>query len=95
VATTVTITQQVRDYDLWRPAFDGHAPVRRQHGFTNEVVYRGADDSNSILVAMDAPSRDAVLGFAADPSLKAVMDAAGVISEPVVVIGETLSAQPV
>jgi hypothetical protein len=55
VATTVTITQPVRDYDAWSPAFDGHAPVRRHHGFTNEAVYRGADDPNSILVAMDAP----------------------------------------
>jgi hypothetical protein len=95
MAITVTVTQRVRDYDAWRPAFDGHASVRREHGLTNEAVFRGADDPNSILVVMDGPSRDAVLGFIADPSLKAVMETAGVISEPHVVIGETLAAQPV
>ncbi|HUZ71073.1 MAG TPA: hypothetical protein VMU65_15300 [Candidatus Saccharimonadales bacterium] len=67
---------------------------REQHGLTNAEVYRGADDANSILVVMDAPSRDALLGFVADPSLKIVMENGGVISEPTVVIGEILAAQP-
>ena len=71
MAITVTVTHTVRDYDTWRPAFDGHASVRRQHGFTNESVYRGAEDANTIAIVMDCPSREAALGFIADPSLKA------------------------
>jgi len=43
---------------------------------------------------LDAPSREAVLGFVSDPSLKTTMDNIGVISEPTVVIGEILAAQP-
>ena len=65
-----------------------------QHGLTNAEVYRGADDPNNILVVLDAPSRDAVLGFVSDPSLKTTMDNIGVISKPTVVIGEILAAQP-
>ena len=65
-----------------------------QHGLTNAEVYRGADDPNNILVVLDAPSREAVLGFVSDPSLKTTMDNIGVISEPTVVIGEILAAQP-
>lgn len=95
MAITLTVRHQVRDYDVWRPAFDGHAPVRREHGFTNELVYRGADDGNSILVVMEGPSREAALAFSADPSLKLLMERSGVISEPTVVIGEILAAQPV
>jgi hypothetical protein len=94
MATTVSVAHKVRDYDVWRPGFDAHAPVREQHGLSNEQVYRGADDPNDILVVLDAPSREAVLGFIADPSLKSVMDSIGVISEPTVVIGEVLAAQP-
>jgi hypothetical protein len=46
MATTLTVQHQVRDYDLWRPAFDGHQPARRQHGSSHETVYRGAEDAN-------------------------------------------------
>ncbi len=92
---TITVQHRVRDYDAWRPAFDGHASVRREHGLTNEAVYRGADDPNAILVVMDCPSREAALGFIGDPSLKTVMENGGVISEPHAVIGETLVAQAV
>jgi hypothetical protein len=95
MAMTVTVTHTVRDYETWRTAFDGHAAVRRQHGLTNESVYRGADDAHTIATVMDCPSREAALGFIADPSLKAVMEASGVVSEPRVVIGEVLAAQPV
>jgi hypothetical protein len=49
----------------------------------------------NILIAIDFPSRDAALGFLADPSLKAVMENAGLISEPKTVLGETLATQPV
>ena len=94
MATTVSVAHKVRDYDVWRPGFDAHAPVREQHGLSNERVYRGADDPNDILVVLDAPSREDVLGFIADPSLQSVMDSIGVISEPTVVIGEVLAAQP-
>jgi hypothetical protein len=94
MATKVSVAHKVRDYDVWRPGFDGHAAVRKQHGLTNAEVYRGADDPNDILVVLDAPSREAVLGFISDPSLKTTMENIGVISEPRVVIGEILAAQP-
>lgn len=94
MAIKVSVAHQVRDYDAWRPGFDGHAGVREQHGLTNEVVYRGADDTNSILVVMDAPSREALLGFVSDPSLKTTMENGGVISEPTVVVGEIFAPQP-
>jgi len=94
MATKVSVAHKVRDYDVWRPAFDGHAAVRAQHGLTNAEVYRGADDPNNIVVVMDAPSREALLGFVSDPSLKTTMENGGVISEPTVVIGEILAAQP-
>ncbi len=35
MATKVSVAHKVRDYDVWRPGFDGHAAVRQQHGLTN------------------------------------------------------------
>ena len=94
MAVTVTSTQRIRDYDTWRKVFDGHAQTRREYGFTNEAVYRGTDDANSILVVMENPSRDAVLAFAADPSVRDVMASSGSIGAPHVVLGESLATQP-
>lgn len=95
MAITLSAQHRVRDYDTWRSAFDAHAPIRRQHGCTAETVYRGADDPDSIVVVMEYPSREAALGFLADPSLKQAMETSGVITEPKAVIGESLAPQPV
>ncbi len=94
MATTVTVAHKVRDYDAWRSGFDGHESTRAQHGLTVTGVYRSADDPNSLLIVLEAPSKEAILGFVSDPSLKAVMEKGGVISEPTVVIGEILAPQP-
>jgi quinol monooxygenase YgiN len=95
MASTLVIRHQIRDYDVWRSAFDRDAPDRREHGCTQEAVFRGVDDPTSILVAMDYPSRDAALGFLGNPVLKAAMESAGVVGEPVAVLGEGLTAQTV
>ena len=95
MASTLVIRHQIRDYDAWRSAFDRDAPDRREHGCTQEAVFRGVDDPTSILVAMDYPSRGAALGFLGSPVLKAAMESAGVVGEPVAVLGEGLTAQTV
>lgn len=95
MASTLVIRHQIRDYAVWRSAFDRDAPDRREHGCTQEAVFRGVDDPTSILVTMDYPSRDAALGFVANPVLKSAMESAGVVSEPVAVLGEGLAAQAV
>ena len=95
MASTLVIRHQIGDYDVWRSAFDRDAPDRREHGCTQEAVFRGVDDPTSILVAMDYPSRDAALGFLGNPVLKAAMESAGVVGEPVAVLGEGLTAQTV
>ena len=95
MASTLVIRHQIGDYDVWRSAFDRDASDRREHGCTQEVVFRAVDDPTTILVAMEYSSRDAALGFLGNPVLKAAMQSAGVVGEPIAVLGETLSAQPV
>ena len=95
MASTLVIRHQIGDYDVWRSAFDRDASDRREHGCTQEAVFRAVDDPTTILVAMEYSSRDAALGFLENPVLKAAMQSAGVVGEPIAVLGEALSAQPV
>ena len=95
MASTLVIRHQIGDYDVWRSAFDRDASDRQEHGCTQETVFRAVDDPTTILVVMEYPSREAALGFLGNPVLKAAMQTSGVIGEPIAVLGEALSAQPV
>ena len=68
----------VRDYDDWKPVFDGGEQVRTRHGCTGHEIYRGDDDANDVTVMLDFPSREAGEAFLADPELHQRMDEAGV-----------------
>ena len=95
MASTLVIRHQIGDYDAWRSAFDRDSSNRREHGCTQEAVFRGADDPTTILVSMEFPSRDAALGFLTNPALKHAMQNAGVVGEPTAVLGEALTPQSV
>jgi len=85
--TTLSVRHTVSDFDTWKSAFDSHEPARRSHGATSHLVVR---DGNDIEVLIDFPSVDAARSFTADPTLKAVMDNAGVISAPQITFGDTV-----
>ncbi len=72
----------VRDYDAWKPVFDGHESVRTKYGCRGHVIYRNADDPNELRVFSDWPSREQAEQFARDPSLAEAMQRGGVIGEP-------------
>jgi heme-degrading monooxygenase HmoA len=78
----IIVQHTVRDYDAWKPAFDEHESVRRQHGSLGHSVYRSADDPNEVTVVTTWESREQAEAFARDPSLAEAMKKGGVISEP-------------
>ena len=78
----VLVQHKVRDFDAWKPVFAEHGDIRRRHGATGHVLYRGLDDPNEVTIVNFFPSREQAQAFLADPSLKEAMDRGGVISEP-------------
>ena len=84
--TTLIVAHDVADYDAWRPVFDEHGTVRKEHGCSEERVYRAVDAPNSVLVVMTYPSRADIDAFVADPSLREAMGRAGVVSEPEITV---------
>jgi len=76
------VRHRVRDYDAWKPGFDEHAENRRKHGALGHRLYRTSGDPleiTAVTLFKDAASAN---GFIEDPSLKEVMQRAGVITDP-------------
>ena len=76
------VQHHVKDYEQWKPIFDEHEKVRRQHGGTGHRLNRSLDDRNTLVIAIEFETAEGARAFAADPSLKEAMDRAGVDSAP-------------
>lgn len=77
------VWHQVRDYDAWRPHFDRSRGILQRHGCDRAYVYRGQDDPNDVMVALQFPDRASAEAFFADPALAQVMKEAGVLKRPI------------
>lgn len=78
----VTIYHTVKDYKVWRTAFDADSSRRNATGFTFVAVEKDADKPNNVKIVLMISDMAKAKAFASDPGLKAVMDKAGVISKP-------------
>lgn len=69
---------RARDYDAWKPVFDGQEQLRRDHGGLGHRIYRDIHDPNRVVVHNDFSSEQEAKAFSEDPELKAAMDRGGV-----------------
>ncbi len=79
---TVFVRHKVRDYDAWRPKYDGDIGRRQEAGLRDLGLFRDAEDPNMILMMWETDNLDGFNAMLGSPDLKAVMEDAGVISEP-------------
>ncbi len=86
---SVIVQHEVRDYDTWKPVFDEHGTVRKQHGATSHEIYRSLDNPNEVMIVNHFESREQGEAFVSDPSLPEAMQRGGVIGQPrVTFVGE-------
>ena len=76
------IRHQVRDYAIWKAAFDGHGDARANAGVIGHAVSRSVRNPNVVVIYLQAEALEALRAFAAAPELKAVMATAGVLGAP-------------
>ena len=81
VGVTVAVHHKVRDYEAWKPVFDGHEDVRRSYGQIEHRVYRAIGDPLALVVHNDFPNAEAAEAFGNDPSLPDAMARGGVEGE--------------
>jgi quinol monooxygenase YgiN len=76
------LSHRVADFDRWLKGYDGAAEFRQSNGIVGHAANRSMDDPSVAVVYHQAESFDDLRSFLAHPELKAVMEKAGVISEP-------------
>ena len=84
----VIVRHRVRDYDAWKPGFDEHEVVRRRHGALGHQIYRLSNDPQDLIIVNQFKDAAGAEAFMADPSLREVMERAGVVSDPEVAVCE-------
>ncbi len=80
----MVIHHKVRDYTVWRPAYDAHESNRVGAGITNGRVYRKAEDPNDLVILLDATEVAKARAWASSEDLKTVMQKAGVLGVPAI-----------
>ena len=86
VMAMVILSHKILDYNRWRPAFDADTQRRNEAGFKNVTVYRSAEDPNNIYILGETDDPSKLASMMSDPNLGELMEKAGVISKPSVIV---------
>lgn len=86
--STVFVRHQVADYDVWKPGFDDHGSVRRDHGLTDAGLYRSTDDPNNVTIMLTTDDVGRAQEFIDSDDLRETMGRLGVTGPPDVWIAD-------
>ncbi len=80
--TYVLIRHKVRDFSVWKPAYDAHLSKRIEAGLTEQHLFRGATDANEVILLFEAKDFGRAKAFFESADLRETMEKAGVIDRP-------------
>lgn len=80
--STIFVRHTVADYDTWKPGFDEHGAVRRDHGLTDAGLYRDIENPNDLTVVLNADDLGRAREFLGSDDLRETMGRLGVVSQP-------------
>lgn len=78
---TMIVKHTVKDYASWKKGFDAHAEAREVIS-TGGLILRSAENPDEVTIVMNIKHIGTAKQWAQDPSLKEVMEKAGVMSAP-------------
>ncbi len=78
----VLVRHRVKDFDAWKPHFDGDEGVRKEAGLRVAKLMRNTDDPQEVWILFEASNVEAARGMSRSDELRQVMEAAGVIDKP-------------
>ncbi len=76
------VTFSIKDYDAWRPVFDGAGPARAKAGVGKAQIFRNADSANDLLVVFDVASQTSGRAWMSSSQVRADWQKGGVIGTP-------------
>jgi quinol monooxygenase YgiN len=80
----IVVDHPVRDFNVFKPVYDGHDSLRLAYGVHNFVMGRGLEDTNRVLVINKIDDVAKAKEFAASPDLKSAMEQAGIAGPPTI-----------
>ncbi len=80
--THVLVRHKVKDYSVWKRAYDAHLPKRLEAGLTEKYLFRGANDTNEVIILFEAKDFGHAKAFSESSDLRENMEKAGVIDRP-------------
>jgi len=84
------VVHDVKDYDVWKRAFDAHAGARKRAGLIAHAVNRSVEQPNRVVAFLQAAQAEALQAFLKSPDLRQTMEAAGVLGAPHVTLVQTV-----
>jgi hypothetical protein len=78
----LTVHFKVKDYDTWRPSYDGHEKSRLSAGITNGRVFRSAEDPNDVVILQDVADVAKARTWLGSDEMKATLQKSGVVGSP-------------
>lgn len=75
---------KVKDYDAWRPYFDGDQERIHSVGAKTVSVMRSTSDPNEVHFLFDVPDLGAFAEKLQSPEVGALMQKAGVLEQPMI-----------
>ncbi|WP_345969544.1 hypothetical protein WCX72_09410 [Sulfurimonas sp. HSL1-6] len=76
------VRHKVRDFNAWKPGYDGHKPARDAAGLKEVYLLQNADDPQEVIALFEAADLEKARAFAASEDLKQKMQEVGVIDRP-------------
>jgi hypothetical protein len=90
--TNILIRHKVKDYTIWKRAYDAHLPKRIEAGLIERNLFRNDTDPNEVVILFEAKDLVRAKKFVESVDLQEVMEKAGVIGKPDILI---LNEQPI
>ncbi|VVB89971.1 Antibiotic biosynthesis monooxygenase [uncultured archaeon] len=73
---------KVKDYETWKPMFDGLADIRKEYGAKGGRLFRIADNPNELVVLMEWESIEKARKYTQSEHIKKAFERGGVIGKP-------------
>jgi quinol monooxygenase YgiN len=80
------VMHEVKDFDAWKPVFDGDVEARKQAGIVGEGILRGVDNDKLVAVYMPATDPQQVKAMTESKELKDKMKEGGVKGKPTILV---------
>lgn len=78
----ILVRHTVANFATWKPAYDEHAPMRKDAGSKGGQVLRRADNPQEVVVLLEWDNLQNAQAFAGSAGLQAAMEKAGVVGQP-------------